>query len=341
MRYKEFRIPLPLTVDEYKIGQQWTELQILRETWISCQNCVTFIDEPKKEYEISASVHRPLKGIHTHKKYNLTNQTPKFLDLISSKSSGNGIELDECSWYDYPYTLTIIKNEEHRITITIQSVYLQDSGTTDNPFHLTKDQLDKRTIEIINIASKVNDDYKKEEDPLLCQSKKIERNPFSKSWWESLTSNHQHNQAEKHSSQLDDVPIMCCYKLVEISTDEKSKLKAFIANTVSSSLIFNAQKEIYHRFHQKLFCNIDNWYELSLITIHEDEERLKRQIKSINIDKEKSMPQEYAQKHRKEGELMDEEKKHPSKAARLVTLMGVLKPQSESAAWPNCTKKNI
>lgn len=39
MKLKEYRIPLPLTLDEYRLGQQWTENELLKETFPTCSTC--------------------------------------------------------------------------------------------------------------------------------------------------------------------------------------------------------------------------------------------------------------------------------------------------------------
>lgn len=50
---------------------------------------------------------------------------------------------------------------------------------------------------------------------------------------------------------------------------------------------------IYHRFHQKLICNIDKWIDKSFSDIREEEKLLKRhllqhQIQLIDITKNKT-----------------------------------------------------
>ena len=120
MKLKEYRIPIPLTLNEYHLGQQWTELELLKETLQTSSTCITVyehVNEQERLEIIQDKIPLTLKTnitsstLLTHKKYNIKEPTSKFFEFLFFKTKTNLI-LDEYSWDNWPYTLTIIENKQ-------------------------------------------------------------------------------------------------------------------------------------------------------------------------------------------------------------------------------------
>ncbi|CAF0839478.1 unnamed protein product [Rotaria sordida] len=214
----------------------------------------------------------------THKKYNIKDQTPKFLELFFFKSK-NDLILDEYSWDNWPYTLTIIENIDYYIRIIIQSYYRNNNLSFINNnnsqlyFTLNNEQIKYlKDYEIINIAERLDEkkDYRLDEDPtrnLSIKKPNILPLQLNTKWYENWSNNQ--------SS-------MCVYKLIElIIFNENNDEKSFLTKTTNKILwssIIKTQKMIYHRFHQKLISNIDKWIDKTLSDIYEEEKLLKKYI---------------------------------------------------------------
>jgi len=223
MKLKEYRIPIPLTLDEYRLGQQWTEIELFKETLQTCSTSITIYDnltEEKRLEILNEKIPLNLKSnitsttIVQHKKYNLKDQKPKFLELFFLNTKTELI-LDEYSFNNWPYTLTIIENFDYSIRIIIQSYYINHNNNNSHLyFSLNNEQIKYlKDYEIINIAERLDDknDYRIDEDPTRNISKKkpnILPLEFNTKWYENWPKNQ---------------PLMCVYKLIElIIFNEKS-----------------------------------------------------------------------------------------------------------------------
>ncbi|CAM4816123.1 unnamed protein product [Rotaria magnacalcarata] len=286
MRLKEYRIPIPLTLDEYRLGQQWTEIELLKETLETCTTCIKIYDnitEQERLNIINEKIPLELKNnitsstIITHKKYNIKDQTPKFLELLFSKPKTD-LMLDEYSWDNWPYTLTIIENTDYYIRIIIQSYYINNNLSIINNnsplnFPFNSEQIKYlKEYEIINIAERLDEknDYRIDEDPTRNSSMKkpnILPLQLNTKWYE--------NWPNQKSS-------MWVHKLIElIIVNENNDGKSFFTKTTDKILwssIIKIQKMIYHRFHQKMICSIDKWIDKTHSDIREEEKLLKKYI---------------------------------------------------------------
>ncbi|CAF4178340.1 unnamed protein product [Rotaria sp. Silwood2] len=242
MRLKEYRIPIPLNLDEYRLGQQWTEIELLKETLQTCSTCITIyenISEQERLDIINEKIPITLKTnitsstLMTHKKYNIKDQTPKFLELFFLKSK-NDLILDEYSWDNWPYTLTIIENIDYYIRIIIQSYYINNNLSIINNnsqlyFTLNDEQIKSlKDYEIINIAERLDEkkDYRLDEDPtrnLSIKKPNILPLQLNTKWYE----NWPNNQSS-----------MCVYKLIELNIfNENNDEKSFFTKTTNKILV--------------------------------------------------------------------------------------------------------
>lgn len=262
MKLKEYRIPIPLTLDEYRLGQQWTEIELFKENLSTCFITSDNLTEEKRLEIIEEKIPLNLKSfitsttIITHKKYNLKDQKPKYLDLLFLNTQTDLI-LDEYSFNNWPYTLTIIENLIHSIRIIIQSYYLNNNLSLINNkensqiyFSLNQEQIkDLKDYEIINIADKLDEkkDYRIDEDPTRNFSKKkpnILPLEFNRKWYENWPQNQ---------------PSMCVYKLIElIIINEKSFLSKATNKFLVKEFLFSFFREIIFLFFVLYEVVIDN-----------------------------------------------------------------------------------
>jgi len=242
MKLKEYRIPMPLTLDEYHLGQQWTEIELIKENLKTCSTSITIYDtinEQERFKIINEKVPLTLQSnitsstIMTHKKYNIKDPKSKLFQLFLFKSKTDLI-LDEYSFDNWPYTLTIIESLDYSIRIIIQSYYINNSLLLLNQnsqfyFSLNDEQMKYlKDYEIINITERLDEkkEYRLDEDPTRNISvKKPNLLPLqlNTKWYENLPKNQ---------------TSMCAYKLIElIILNEKNDQKSFFTKTTNKILV--------------------------------------------------------------------------------------------------------
>jgi hypothetical protein len=141
--------------------------------------------------------------------------------------------------------------------VKIETIHLQDKGTSENPHRLPADLLAKREIVYIDIAndSISNSDYKESEDPSKFHSTKTGRGPLKgKDWKDNVQ------------------PVMCAYKLVTC------EFKWFGLQSKVESFIQKQERRLFTKFHRQLFCWTDQWYGLTLQDIRRLEEETKEEL---------------------------------------------------------------
>jgi hypothetical protein len=236
MKLKEYRIPIPLTLDEYRLGQQWTEIELLKESLQTSSTYVSIYDyiTDKENLEIiNEKIPLILKPNITsatkllYKKYHIKDQLPKFIDLFFDKTKTD-LVLDEYSWENWPYTLTIIENIENDIRVIIQSYYANNNNSQVY-FTLNDEQIKYlKDYEIINIAEKIEEkkEYRIDEDPtknISVKKPNILPLELNSKWYEHWPITQ---------------PSMCVYKLIEFTIlNEKTDEKSFFTKTTNKYIV--------------------------------------------------------------------------------------------------------
>lgn len=252
MLIKEFRITLPMTVEEYQVAQLWSVAQASMDETGGGEGIEVLKNEPfanKKDLFLEFTA-----GQYTHKIYKLQSKVPWWVRKLAPKGV---LEMHEEAWNAYPYCRTIVNNPDYmkeNFFIKIESLHSEDR-TLSNPFHLNKEQLAKREIINIDIANDpLNDaDYKLEEDPTKFLSEKTGRGQLKEDW-KSTT-----------------VPLMVAYKLVTV------EFKWFGLQGRVEKYIQSSERRLFTKFHRQLFCWIDKWHGLTMVDIRriEEETRIK------------------------------------------------------------------
>lgn len=271
MLITEFRIILPMTVEEYQVAQLYATAEVSKQNTGGGEGVQIITNEPFEKPKSEGFLGKYNTGQYTKKIYHLGSRVPSWVRLVFSDSS---LSLDEEAWNAYPYCKTVLTNPymKENMFIDISTLHLSDRGESENVHQLTGDELKKRTIVYINIADKVGRaDYKPENDPEKFKSTKTGRGPLLSTapWFKTCE------------------PHMCCYKLV------REKFKWFGLQGRVESLIMTQEERLFRNFHRQLFCWTDQWYGLTMQNIRELEAEAKIVLANeIKTEEKKGMTTE-------------------------------------------------
>ncbi|XP_050294595.1 cytoplasmic phosphatidylinositol transfer protein 1 [Anthonomus grandis grandis] len=246
---KEYRICMPLTVEEYRIGQLYMIARHSLEQ--SGDGEGVEVVENKK---IEDSTHG--KGQYTEKRIHLSNRLPYWIQAIIPKI----FYVTEKAWNYYPYTITDYTcSFIPRFHISIQTKYENNPGTTENCLDLPPEKLAERIVESIDIAydEVTPKHYKEEEDLRYFKSKKTGRGPLVDGW----RTNFQ--------------PVMCSYKLVD------AYFEVFGLQTKVEEFIHSCIREILLLGHRQAFAWMDEWIEMTMEDVRKYESQLQQQTNSL------------------------------------------------------------
>ncbi|PVD31481.1 hypothetical protein C0Q70_06893 [Pomacea canaliculata] len=251
MLIKEYRIPLPMSVEEYRIAQLYMIQKKSREESHGTDSGVEIIQN--KPY-----VNGPGgSGQYTYKIYHIGSHLPGWFRSILPKSA---LRVEEEAWNAYPYTKTVYRCPfVEKFLLEIETRYLSDCCEAENVFEVKKSELQQRQVDIIDIVRDPipSGDYKKEEDPKLFRSVKTGRGPLDESWRDSYTGSNRKGKA-----------VMCAYKLCRVEFKYwgmQNKIERFIHDV--------ALRRTMLRAHRQAWCWQDEYHGLSI----DDIRRLERE----------------------------------------------------------------
>nr|XP_021525615.1 membrane-associated phosphatidylinositol transfer protein 2 isoform X6 [Aotus nancymaae] len=214
MIIKEYRIPLPMTVEEYRIAQLYMiQKKSRNETYGEGSGVEILENRPYTDGPGGS-------GQYTHKVYHVGMHIPSWFRSILPKAA---LRVVEESWNAYPYTRTRFTCPfVEKFSIDIETFYKTDAGENPDVFSLSPLEKNQLTIDFIDIVKDPvpHNEYKTEEDPKLFQSTKTQRGPLSDNW------------IEEYKKQV--FPIMCAYKLCKVEFrywGMQSKIERFIHDT--------------------------------------------------------------------------------------------------------------
>ncbi|KAM8961961.1 membrane-associated phosphatidylinositol transfer protein 2 isoform 4-T4 [Pelodytes ibericus] len=246
MLIKEYRIPLPMTVEEYRIAQLYMIQKKSREETCGEGSGVEILENrPYTDGPGGA-------GQYTHKVYHIGMHIPSWFRSILPKAA---LRVEEESWNAYPYTRTRYTCPfVEKFSIDIETFYKSDSGDLANVFNLSPAEKRQTTLDPIDIVKDPipPHEYKAEEDPKLYKSTKTKRGPLSDDW------------IEEQRNNLGRYPIMCAYKLCKVEFrywGMQSKIERFIHDV--------GLRKVMVRAHRQAWCWQDEWYGLTIEDIRQ------------------------------------------------------------------------
>lgn len=246
---KEYVIPLPISVEEYQIGQLYAVAEASKNETGGGEG-VEVVQNEAVEHEKYGHCQ------YTHKIMHLSSKVPTVVRLLAPKGS---LEVHEKAWNAYPFCRTEYSNEymKDAFYILIDTWHKLGNKTHENVHNLDEKELAKREVVHIDIAKDLasSGDYKEDEDPRKFKSEKTGRGPLTESWQET----------EKE-------PIMTCYKLYRV------EFKWWGLQAKVEGIIVRAVKRLLTNFHRQLFCWIDKWFGMTMEDIRVLEAKTKQDL---------------------------------------------------------------
>ncbi|KOB72915.1 Protein retinal degeneration B [Operophtera brumata] len=306
MLIKEYRIPLPLTVEEYRIAQLYMIAKKSRDESSGEGSGVEIIvNEP---YEQGPGG----KGQYTQKIYHVGSHLPGWFKSLLPKSA---LTVSEEAWNAYPYTKTRYTCPfVEKFSLEIETYYYADNGHQDNVFQLTGSEYKNRIVDVIDVVKDqlYGADYVKEEDPTLFASQACNRGPLPDNWLDEYWRDVQGKSQPTPSGKS----LMCAYKLCKVEFrywGMQTKLEKFIHDV--------ALRKTMLRAHRQAWAWQDEWHGLKMEDIREIE-------RQTQLALQKKMAGETSDEQ-------DEEENSKSLAATMSSL-----EKNEEIASPVVTKKS-
>jgi len=255
---KEFRITLPMSVEEYNIGQLYNVAEVSRNETGGGEGVEVLKNEPFENVPLLGG--KFSKGQYTKKIYHLASKVPY---LVRSLAPTGSLEVHEEAWNAYPYCKTVLTNPgymKENFIIKIESFYRPSRGEEVNVHELSQELLNQREVIQIDIAKDevTPGDYKSDEDPKTFTSTKTGRGPLTSPTWK--------NEVE---------PVMTCYKLVTI------EFKWWGIQKKVEDFIFQTEKRLFLNQHRQVFCWIDKWHGLTIEDIRAIEDQTQEDLEKL------------------------------------------------------------
>lgn len=245
MLLKEYRICMPLSVEEYHIGQLFMIAKHSAEQSHGGEG-VEVIENCPYEDEVHG------KGQYTEKRIHLSSRLPSWLKAFVPRI----FYVTEKAWNYYPFTITEYTCSFFpRFSVNIKTRYENNNGSSENCLNLPDESLDGLSVDFIDILTdEVSPShYKESEDLSLFHSEKTGRGPLEPGWREKTT------------------PIMCSYKAIEV------KLEVWGLQTRVEDYIHRAVREILLVGHRQAFAWIDDWFGMTLEDVREFESKMQEE----------------------------------------------------------------
>uniref|UniRef100_A0A8C4ZG65 DDHD domain-containing protein n=1 Tax=Gadus morhua TaxID=8049 RepID=A0A8C4ZG65_GADMO len=272
MLIREYRIPMPMSVEEYRIAQLYMIQKKSREETCGEGSGVEILEN--KPYEDGPGG----AGQYTHKVYHIGMHIPSWFRSILPKAA---LRVEEESWNAYPYTRTRYTCPfVEKFSIDIETHYKPDTGNQPDVFNMGAAEKRQRTLDPIDIVTDPvpSHEYKAEEDPRLYQSAKTQRGPLRDDW------------IEEYNSGPGDTSVMCAYKLCKVEFrywGMQSKIERFIHDV--------GLRKVMVRAHRQAWCWQDEWYGLTMEDIRQLE--LETQLALASKMAQFSQAEEAAEAH--------------------------------------------
>ena len=260
----EFRIPLPLSVDEFHRGQLYmtAKAELEAATASGKEGVVVLKNEPYDNTDghlgtcpITGALIPRDKGQYTMKHYVFASKVPTVLKAIAPASA---LYLIECAWNGFPHCKTVLVSgylSKDTLKIDVETMHIANDMNLPNAVGLTDAELSVRKVEVVDIRSTAktdSPDYSPELDPSKFKSKKTGRGELKPGWAE------QEDKRIKAGGETSTAPFMTCYKVV------RAHCSLFgLASTVENAIL-GQQRGLFATTHNKAFITIDEWIDATM-----------------------------------------------------------------------------
>lgn len=246
MLIKEYRICMPITVEEYKIGQLYMIAKHSHEQSQKGEGVEVVENRPHED-----SVHGT--GQYTEKRIHISSKLPSWLRSLVPRI----FYVTEKAWNYFPFTITEYScSFVPRFSVNILTKYENNNGSTDNCLDSSSETLEARVVDFIDIAHDpcAPHHFKEDEDLSKFRSSKTSRGPLSDGWKDTIK------------------PMMCSYKLVDVRFDMMYLIQARVEEFVHKSI-----REILLVGHRQAFAWIDEWFGLTLQDVRDFEAKMQEE----------------------------------------------------------------
>lgn len=255
MLIKEYRISMPLTVDEYFVGQlHMTAKSSQEETGKNAGEGIEILENRPYEPDDPVNTYNMPAGQFTHKVMHLKSKLPTFIAMMVPISM---TDIVERSWNAFPHTLTVYSNAYfgEKFFLSVETMHANDQGDQENAVSLSAEDLSLRTVDFVDIAdTSSGSDIPDSENPTLFKSQKTGRGPLVPGFRKSMQD-----------------PIMTCYKVVKL----RFKVLGLQTKAESWGHLYGIRKP-FLQYHRKIFCWMDEWHGMTLSDIRAMEQETAR-----------------------------------------------------------------
>ena len=256
---RESRITLPMSVEDYRIGQLYSVAEASKNETGGGEGIEIVINEPREEVIPGESTGAKIKAQYTHKIFRLESKVPT---LIRKLAPSGALTLHEKAWNAYPYCRTVYTNDytKDAFHIVIETRHEPGTGDIENVHSLTPQQLQKRVVDVIDIVNDRCDsrDYKEEEDPTKFKSEKTGRGPLQEGDWKGKQD-----------------PVMTCYKLYHV------EFKWPGIQPQVENMVVKAVRRLLFKFNRQVVCWIDKWFGMTIEDIRKLEAKTKNELDEL------------------------------------------------------------
>jgi len=274
---KEYRVPLPITVKEYQVGQLYSVAEASKDNTGGGEGVEVVQNEPYQKGDE--------KGQYTFKIFRMESKVPLIMRKLLPKGS---MVFHEKAWNAYPYCKTVITNPEYmkeNMEVIVASWHKPDLGEIENVHNLSPEDLKNREVVDVDFVTfqPSKSDYKKEADPQIYKNPDDDSRSALKPTWlqEMKMIKKSHEDGLKMGIPEADLPKvgphMCAYKLVTI------KFKWFGIQGRMESFMHSQQRRVFSLFHRQVYCWLDKWVNMTMDDIRALEDKTKDDLaKNIN-----------------------------------------------------------
>ncbi|KFO71234.1 Cytoplasmic phosphatidylinositol transfer protein 1, partial [Cuculus canorus] len=235
MLVKEYRICMPLTTEEYRVGQLYTISKHSHQESEKGEGVEVVKNEPHED-----TVHGP--GQFTEKRVHLSRKLPSWARAVTPRI----FYITEKAWNYYPYTISADSRSLQcsfllKFSIYIETKYEDNCGDSENIFHSDK-ILSDHEVSFLDIAFDEIPEryYNSLEDPRFFSSARTGRGPLQEGC-------HHHPK-----------PIMCSYELVSVKFEVwglQTRVEQFVHKVIQNILLIR---------HRQAFTWVDEWCGMTM-----------------------------------------------------------------------------
>lgn len=261
MLTKEYRIPMPLGTEEYRIAQLY---MIAKKSKLESQGQGSGVEIVANEpYEDGPGG----SGQYTDKIYHIDQHLPYWLRGFLPKALA---QCREEAWNAYPYSKNkIYMPNMNKFSLDIESKYLVGGTKQENVFDLGENELSDRIVDVIDFVKDDlrGRDYMENEDATKFVSAKTGRGPLEQDWLDSYENTDTVNKGDK--------PFMCVYKICRVRFDQwplQTKVEQFVHDYIRKTLV---------RAHRQAWAWQDEWHGLSMDQVREMEREVQNCLANL------------------------------------------------------------